>query len=73
LAVATLRAIHSLVVPNVGLLVLDEPTTHLDTEAKLALAEMLRRIGNEGGLQIIVCDHDPVILDACSSVIEIPA
>ena len=73
LAVATLRAIHSLVVPNVGLLVLDEPTTHLDTEAKLALAEMLRRIGTEGGLQIIVCDHDPVILDACSSIIEIPA
>lgn len=73
LAVATLRAIHSLVVPNVGLLVLDEPTTHLDTEAKLALAEMLRRIGNEGGLQIIVCDHDPVILDACSSIIEIPS
>ena len=72
LAVATLRAIHSLVVPNVGLLVLDEPTTHLDTEAKLAMAEMLRRIGNEGGLQILVCDHDPVILDACSSIIEIP-
>lgn len=72
LAVATLRAIHSLVVPNVGLLVLDEPTTHLDMEAKLALADMLRRIGNEGGLQILVCDHDPVLLDACSSVIEIP-
>ena len=72
LAVSTLRAIHSLVVPNVGLLILDEPTTHLDTDAKLALADMLRRIGAEGGLQILVCDHDPVILDACSSVITIP-
>lgn len=72
LAVATLRAIHSLVVPNVGLLVLDEPTTHLDHEAKLAMAEMLRRIGNEGGLQILVCDHDPILIDAFSSTIEIP-
>jgi exonuclease SbcC len=72
LAVATLRAIHSLVVPNVGLLVLDEPTTHLDSDAKLAMAEMLRRIGSEGGLQILVCDHDPVLIDAFSSTIEIP-
>jgi exonuclease SbcC len=72
LAVATLRAIHSLVVPNVGLLVLDEPTTHLDSDAKLAMAEMLRRIGNEGGLQILVCDHDPILIDAFTSTIEIP-
>ncbi len=72
LAVATLRAIHSMVVPDVGLLVLDEPTTHLDTEAKLAMADMLRRIGEEGGLQMLVCDHDPVLVDAFTTTIDIP-
>lgn len=69
LAVATLRAIHSLIMPNVGLIVLDEPTTHLDTEAKLAMADMLRRIGAEGTLQMIVCDHDPLLIDAFDSQI----
>jgi exonuclease SbcC len=71
LAVATLRAIHALVMPGVGLLVLDEPTTHLDDDAKTAMAEMLKKIGDEGTLQMIVCDHSPVLIDAFSDVIEI--
>jgi DNA repair exonuclease SbcCD ATPase subunit len=71
LAVATLRAIHSLIMPDVGLLVLDEPTTHLDSEATAAMAEMLRRIGSEGTLQMIVCDHDPVLVDAFDSQINL--
>lgn len=72
LAVATLRAIHALIMPNVGLLVLDEPTTHLDDDAKRSMAEMLRKIGEEGTLQMIVCDHSPVLIDAFSDVIELP-
>ncbi len=72
LAIATLRAIHALIMPNVGLLVLDEPTTHLDDVAKKSMAEMLQRISDEGTLQMIVCDHDPVLIDAFSDIIEIP-
>lgn len=72
LAVATLRAIHALVMPNVGLLVLDEPTTHLDEDAKRSMADMLRKIGDEGTLQMIVCDHSPTLIDAFSDTIEIP-
>lgn len=71
LAVATLRAIHAMVMPNVGLLVLDEPTTHLDDEAKRAMADMLRTIGEEKTLQLIVCDHSPILIDAFSDLIEI--
>lgn len=71
LAVATLRAIHAMVMPNVGLLVLDEPTTHLDDEAKKAMADMLRKIGEERTLQMIVCDHSPILIDAFSDRIEI--
>jgi exonuclease SbcC len=72
LAVATLRAIHALVMPNVGLLVLDEPTTHLDDDAVRSMAEMLKKIGDEGTLQMVVCDHNPVLIDAFSDIIEIP-
>jgi exonuclease SbcC len=71
LAIAVLRAIHALVIPDVGLLVLDEPTTHLDEEAKLGLAEMLRRISKEGNIQIIVCDHSQVLIDAASDLIDL--
>jgi exonuclease SbcC len=72
LAVATLRAIHALVMPNVGLLVLDEPTTHLDDDAVRSMAEMLKKIGDEGTLQMVVCDHNPVLIDAFSDIIKIP-
>ena len=72
LAVATLRAIHALVMPDVGLLVLDEPTTHLDDDAVRSMAEMLKKIGDEGTLQMVVCDHNPVLIDAFSDIIEIP-
>lgn len=73
LAVATLRAIHALIMPNVGLMVLDEPTTHLDDAAKEAMADMLRRIGSENTLQVIVCDHDPILVGAFTDQIKIPA
>lgn len=72
LAVATLRAIHAMIMPDVGLLVLDEPTTHLDDEAKRSMADMLHKIGEEGTLQMIVCDHSPILIDAFSDVIDIP-
>jgi exonuclease SbcC len=73
LAVATLRALHAMIMPNVGLLSLDEPTTHLDEEAKRAMADMLRKIGEEGTLQMIVCDHSPTLIEAFSDRIELPA
>lgn len=71
LAVATLLAIHELFMPNVGLLVLDEPSTHLSTGAVEALADMLSRIGSSSSLQIIVCDHNPALIDAFSKRIHI--
>lgn len=73
LAVATLRAIHSEIMPDVGIMALDEPTTHLDADAQEAMAEMLRQIGDEGTLQMIVCDHSPLLIDAFSDQINIPA
>lgn len=71
LAIAVLLAIHELVIPQVGLLVLDEPSTHLDTESRIALAEVLRDIGRRGNFQLIVCDHSPELKDAYTDIIEL--
>jgi len=73
LAVATLRAIHTLVIPNVGLLILDEPTTHLDDDVQQQMADMLNRIGEEKSLQVIVCDHSQALVDAIKEQIVIPS
>jgi DNA repair exonuclease SbcCD ATPase subunit len=73
LAIAVLLAIHELVIPQVGLLVLDEPSTHLDLESRIALAEVLREIGRRGNFQLIVCDHSPELKDAYTDIIELTA
>ena len=71
LAIAVILAIHELVIPQVGLLVLDEPSTHLDLDSRVALAEVLREIGRRGNFQLIVCDHSPELKEAYTDTIEL--
>jgi exonuclease SbcC len=71
LGVATLRAIHALIMPDVGFVSLDEPTTHLDGNVREAMADMLRRMGEEGTIQMLVCDHSPELVDAFGDTIRI--
>ena len=71
LAVAALRAIHDLVIPNVGFMSLDEPTTHLDVEAQQQTAEMFRSISAEGVTQMLICDHSPLLENAFDETIRI--
>jgi iron complex transport system ATP-binding protein len=40
------------------LLVLDEPTAHLDLRYQAECAGLLRRLGREGGLSIVLVSHD---------------
>ena len=64
LAIAFLMAIHETVIPNVGLLMLDEPSMHLDEEGVLQLRELLQELGSRckvTGTQVIVSDHNPVL------------
>lgn len=69
LTVAFLLAIQQLVIPDVGLLILDEPSMHLDEAGVDSLREMLQNIGKrlEGiEAQVIVCDHNPTIVSSLS-------
>jgi DNA repair exonuclease SbcCD ATPase subunit len=65
LTVAFLLAVQQLVIPDVGLLILDEPSMHLDPESKESLSAMLRELGprlQEQGAQLVVCDHAEEII-----------
>lgn len=73
LAIAIVLAIHELIIPQVGLLVLDEPSTHLDLDSRVALADVLKEIGARGNFQLIVCDHSPELKDAYTDTIELSA
>lgn len=67
LAIAILLSIHELVIPQVGLLVIDEPSLHLDAESAESLAEIFVKLGRTEGRQIIFCDHNPVLLRAAGA------
>jgi DNA repair exonuclease SbcCD ATPase subunit len=74
LSIAFLLALHRLVVPDVGLLVLDEPSTHLDAEGVESLANMLTSLGavmKDGGCQVFVVDHNEALTRAFTSGIKI--
>ena len=72
LTVAFLRAVQKLILPDLGLLILDEPSLHLDAPGKEELANMLTalqfELGNSSS-QIIVCDHAPELQPAFGNVV----
>ena len=72
LAIAFLLAIHSSVIPDVGLLLLDEPSMHLDDEGVSQLLDMLTTLGQvTGGTQVIVCDHNPALVPAFDKIVQL--
>jgi DNA repair exonuclease SbcCD ATPase subunit len=61
LSIAFLLAVQQLIIPELGLLVLDEPTTHVNDEGVESLADLLQNLGAQlasSDAQIVVCDHD---------------
>lgn len=60
LSIAFLLAVQQLIIPDLGFLVLDEPSTHLDDEARENLKDLLLNLNQQlqaTDTQIIVCDH----------------
>jgi exonuclease SbcC len=61
LSIAFLLAVQQLIIPELGLLVLDEPSMHLNDEGVESLADLLSNLGMQlqsADAQIIVCDHN---------------
>jgi ABC-type lipoprotein export system ATPase subunit len=53
-----------------GLLLVDEPTSHLDEATAAATAELLRRAARVHGVTVVCATHDPVLVEAADA--ELP-
>jgi exonuclease SbcC len=74
LSIAFLLAVQQLVIPDLGFLVLDEPSTHLDEEARENLKELLLNLNQQlesTDTQILVCDHARELEPAFVNIIQL--
>ena len=66
LALALLLASQQIILPEVGLLVLDEPTSHVDADGVENMRHLFQELGTvlgKAGMQLIVVDHNPTLQD----------
>lgn len=74
LGIATLIAIQKVICPELGFLVLDEPSTHLDDNSVEALATMLidlQKILKASKSQIWFVDHNKNLERCCNKIIQL--
>lgn len=74
LSVALLMALQKVLLPEVGFLVLDEPSVHVDREGVESLADLLSSLGENlqaSDAQLFVCDHVPELMRAFQEVIHL--
>lgn len=74
MGVVFLLALQQIVLPEVGLLVLDEPSTHVSAGAQVGLRDLLCDIRRHMQLdhsQLWVCDHSPLIATAFETKLEL--
>lgn len=74
LALAMLLAAQRVILPEVGLLILDEPTSHVDAagvESMRSLFSELATLLQNAGMQLIVVDHNPALQAGFTQLIEL--
>lgn len=74
LGIATLIAIQKVICPELGFLVLDEPSTHLDDNSVEALSTMLidlQKILKASKSQIWFVDHNKNLERCCNKIIQL--
>lgn len=74
LSVAFLIAVQQLLLPDFGFLVLDEPSQHLDNNAKNNMADLLIQMSGilqNSANQIFISDHSEELLRAYNKTIEL--
>lgn len=75
LCVAFALAMQRLILPKLGFLLLDEPTTHLDEASVELLAGLLQKLGERlrtTHTQVWVSDHHPALVPAFDSIVRVP-
>jgi exonuclease SbcC len=74
LCLAFIMAVQKILVPNLGFLMLDEPSNHIDERGADDLRDFLIRLKPEleaSNMQLIVCDHKESISSAYSTKISL--
>lgn len=76
LAMALLIACQQMVLPEVGLLVLDEPSSHIDSEGVANMRDMMLSLGQlleSADMQLIIVDHHETLNAAFGKTIKLDA
>lgn len=74
LALALLIACQQVVLPEMGLLVLDEPSSHIDDEGIASMRDMFADLGevmDSADMQLIVVDHNVNLMSAFGGTIKL--
>jgi len=64
-------AIARALVTNPSIVLMDEPTAHIDSETGSALMKLVERLNRELGQTFIIATHDPIVMDYCERSIRI--
>lgn len=54
-----------------GLILADEPTGNLDSQAGAEIVALLRKLNREAGLSILMVTHDPAIASQADRVVSL--
>ena len=65
-------ALARLLLGNADVLILDEPTEHLDAPAAAALVDDLWATTTDSGAAVLVITHDPTLAARCDRVVSLP-
>lgn len=65
-------ALARLLVGNADVLILDEPTEHLDAPTATALVDDLWATAESLGAAVLVITHDPVLASRCDRIVTLP-
>lgn len=74
LCLAFIMAVQQVLVPNLGFIILDEPSNHVDDTGTADLRDFFIRIRPEleaAGMQLIVCDHKETLSAAYTTHIKL--
>ena len=74
LAIALLIACQQAILPDVGLLILDEPSSHIDAEGVEHMRDMfiqLEDILKNSNMQVLLVDHNPTLVAAFDKTIKL--
>jgi len=64
-------AIARALVTKPSIVLMDEPTAHIDSETGSALMKLVERLNKELGQTFIIATHDPIVVDYCERSIRI--